>query len=112
MVTPFSLQMNIQNHGRIKLADLAMEFASEEIRDPKLSKQGIDHLIDTVLAAHWAPDAVREVGSGRINHFLQDLREKGISPVTYTTVRDTLVGPIRKNTPIAGDMDPMVGINN
>ena len=76
-----------------------MDFAKKEVRNPKLTKQGLDQIVDTILAAHWAPDAVRTVGSEVINHFLQDLRETSISTVTYAAVRDTLVGPIRKDAP-------------
>ena len=91
--------MNIQNNGRVKLACLAMEFAKKEVRNPKLTKQGLDQIVDTLLAVHWTPDAVKAVGSSDINHFLQDLRATSISTVTYTTVRDTIVDPIRKNAP-------------
>ena len=76
-----------------------MDFAKKEVRNPKLTKQGLDQIVDTILAAHWTPDAVRTVGSEVINHFLQDLRETSISTVTYAAVRDTLVGPIRKDAP-------------
>ena len=91
--------MNIQNNGRVVLADLAIEFASKEVRTKNLTNQKLGHLSNTVLAARWAPDAVRKVGSGRINNSLQALRSHQISPVTYATVRGALVGPIRKNTP-------------
>ena len=103
--------MHIQNNGRVKLACLAMEFAKKEVRNPKLTKQGLDQIVDTILAALWTPDAVRAVGSDVINHFLQDLRATSLSTVTYATVRDTLVDPIRKNAPLAGNLEPVGGID-
>ena len=73
-------KMNIQNNGRAKLASLAMGFESIEVRNPKLTKQGLDQMIDTVLTAHWAPDAVREVCSNIINHFRKTYGQQKYQP--------------------------------